>query len=69
MFHVPCHFLESTVALLLSVESDLRMLILGGPTGEGRVTFMRYSVGLLLSVVFGTMLLRSFKVLSFRVPC
>jgi hypothetical protein len=27
-------------------------LILGGPTGEGRVTFMRYSVGFLLSVAF-----------------
>jgi hypothetical protein len=40
MFHNPCHFLESTVGLLLSVESDGRMLVLGGPTGERRVTFM-----------------------------
>jgi hypothetical protein len=40
------------VALLLSVESDGRMLILGGPTGEGCVPFMRYSVGFLISVAF-----------------
>ena len=38
------------VAFLLSVELDGRMLILGGPTGERRVTFMSYSVGFLLSV-------------------
>ena len=50
------------MALLLSVESDGRMLILGGPTGEGRVTFMRYSVGFLLSVAFGTMVLRSLNI-------
>ena len=40
------------VAFLLSVELDGRMLILGGPTDERRVTFMSYSVGFLLSVEF-----------------
>ena len=40
MFHVSCHFLESTVAFLLSVELDGRMLILEDPRAEARVTFM-----------------------------
>jgi len=56
-----CHFHESIVlhscsvlsskdgvVFLLSVELDGRMLILGGPTGERRVTFMSYSVGMQL---------------------
>jgi hypothetical protein len=46
------------MGLLLSVESDGQMLVLGGPTGEGRVTFMRYSVAFLQSVGFqGPMLI------------
>jgi hypothetical protein len=44
------------MGLLLSVESDGGMLVFGGPTGEGRVTFMRYSVVFL-------------HLLRFRVPC
>ena len=49
-----CSVLSSKdgVAFLLSVELDGRMLILGGPTGERRVTFMSYSVGFLLIVEF-----------------
>ena len=40
------------VVFLLSVELNGRMLILGGPTGEQRVTFTSYSVAFLFSVEF-----------------